>query len=333
VHQLRVARRGTGAGGGCRQLGTPAVSALLDSYFRYLEAEKNLSPYTMRNYRTDLQHFFGYLVEVAELEALEVDRQVFRGYLAHLKDAGFASASVTRKVSTVHSFYRYLLNSGQTDRDLLSGVGAPKRVRKLPAYLQREQLTALIESADGDTPQAIRDRALLELLYAAGVRVSEVAGADLKALDLAENSLLVRGKGNKERMVLIGQPAADALRRYLAEARPRLQPAAGETALFLNRDGTRLSARSVQLIVQRHARKAGLPQRVWPHLLRHTFATDMVDGGAELRVVQELLGHSNANTTQIYLHVTEELHRKNYNDAFYAPARERLRQTEEAVSE
>lgn len=310
-----------------------SVEALLDAYFRYLEAERNLSPYTMRNYRTDLQHFFDYLENIAEIDVLKVDRLIFRGYLAHLKEAGFAPSSITRKVSTVHSFYRYLLNFGHADRDLLSGVGAPKRVRKLPAYLNREQLTTLIESADGDTPQAIRDRALLELLYAAGVRVSEVAGADMKAMDLQERTLLVRGKGNKERVVLVGGPAALALERYLVEARPRLDPAPDEPALFLNRDGTRLSARSVQLIVQRHARKAGLPQRVWPHLLRHTFATDLVDGGAELRVVQELLGHSNANTTQIYVHVTEELHRKNYTESFYAPARRYLKEAEEVSQE
>ncbi|HXG35433.1 MAG TPA: site-specific tyrosine recombinase/integron integrase [Dehalococcoidia bacterium] len=288
------------------------MAELLAAYFRYLQAERNLSEYTLRNYRTDLNHFLSYLEEEEGGGLLEVDRHLFRRYLAHLKENGVAEGSIARKVSTIHSLYRFLVREGYTERDLLAGVSAPKRTRRLPSFLVKEHLETLILSANGDTPQAFRDRAILELMYAAGIRLSETVGLNLNDLNLDEQTLLVCGKGDKERMVVMGKPAAEALQRYLRQARPLLASEATEPALFLNREGNRLSARSVQLLVRRYARKAGLPQRVWPHLLRHSFATHMLDGGAELRVVQELLGHSNANTTQIYLHVTEERQRENY---------------------
>jgi site-specific recombinase XerD len=247
--------------------------------------------------------------EEERAEPLEVDRASFRRYLGHLRDAGVASASVTRKVSTVRGFFRSLLREGKMDANPLANVSAPKRERRLPSILSRDDLRTLIEAADEATPQGHRNRAILELMYAAGVRVSEVGALSLPHLDLGERALLVRGKGNKERMVLVGAPAEAALRRYLAGGRPKLAQG-DEQALFVNRDGTRLSTRSIQQIVRKHALKAGLDKRVYPHLLRHSFATHMLDGGAELRVVQELLGHASASTTQIYTHVTEERQRE-----------------------
>src|SRR5439155_2602493 len=192
--------------------------------------------------------------------------------------------------------------------------------RRLPTILTQDHLSSLIQAADEETPQGLRNRAILELMYAAGVRLSEVVGLDLRNLDLGERALLVRGKGNKERMVLIGAPAERALRRYLREARPKLT-VDDLPALFLNRGGQRLSGRSVQQIVRSHALRAGLDERVHPHLLRHSFATHLLDGGAELRVVQELLGHASASTTQIYTHVTEEQARRVYTQAFYNQVR------------
>jgi site-specific recombinase XerD len=209
----------------------------------------------------------------------------------------------------------------------LAGVSAPKRERRLPSILTKDNLSVLIQSADEDTPQGLRNRAILELMYAAGVRLSEAVGLDLTNVSLDDRTLVVRGKGNKERMVLVGAPAEQALRRYIVQARPEL--AVGEThALFLNRDGGRLSGRSVQQIVRRHALRAGLDVRVHPHLLRHSFATHLLDGGAELRVVQELLGHASASTTQIYTHVTEEQARRVYTQAFYNQVRLNARNTE-----
>jgi site-specific recombinase XerD len=184
-----------------------------------------------------------------------------------------------------------------------------RRERRLPNFLSSEEITALVTAPDSDRPQGLRDRAILELLYAAGVRVSEVTGLDAADLDIQARVVRVWGKGNKERLVLIGRPAARALRRYLREGRPRLARGA-QKALFLNRDGDRLSARSVQLLVRKYALAAGLDKGVFPHLLRHTFATHMLEGGADLRVLQELLGHASVASTQIYTHVTEQAKRR-----------------------
>jgi tyrosine recombinase XerC len=303
------------------------IESLLVAYERYLVAEKNLSRFTIRNYRSDLADFARFLQEQENLEPMEADRHSFRRYLAHSRDKGIATASLTRRASTIRSFYRFLTREGHLTSNPLAGVSAPKRERRLPSILTKDDLTALIQSADEDSPQGLRNRAILELMYAAGIRLSEVVGLDLKNIDLDQRSLLVRGKGNKERMVIVGAPAQEALGRYMTRARPKLSD--GETtALFLNRDGGRLSGRSIQQIVRRHALKAGLDVRVHPHLLRHSFATHLLDGGAELRVVQELLGHASASTTQIYTHVTEEQARRVYNQAFYNQVRLNARKNE-----
>ena len=291
------------------------MEQLIQAYVCYLTAERNLSAYTLRNYRTDLSDFARYLEAEERIGPLGVDRQSFRRYLVRLHEAGMATASVSRKVSTIHTFYRYLVREGHLERDPLMGVSSPKRERRLPKILGKDQLTAMIEAADSDEAAGLRDRAILELMYAAGLRLAEVVSLDVSGIDLPEHLVRVRGKGNKERMVVIGRPAAQALQRYLREGRPELA-GAGEQALFVNRDGRRLSGRSVQKIVRKHALMAGLDQRVFPHLLRHSFATHLLDGGAELRVVQELLGHASAGTTQIYTHVTEERQREAYNEAF-----------------
>lgn len=283
------------------------MNELLEAYIRYLMAEKNLSPYTLRNYRTDLLHFAAF-VEEEGADVLTADRMMARRYLAALRERNMATASLTRKVSTIRSFYKFLVREGKIESSPLVGLVAPKRERRLPHILSEDELTAIIESADETTPRSLRNRAILELMYASGVRLSEVVGVDLRHLDLEERTLLVRGKGNKERIVLLGSQAERAVRRYLAKGRPRLATGA-EAALFVNRDGKRLSGRSIEKIVRQHALKAGLDQRVWPHLLRHSFATHLLDGGADLRVVQDLLGHASAQTTQIYTHVTEERQR------------------------
>ena len=283
------------------------MDELLEAYLRYLVAEKNLSRFTLRNYRTDLLHFAAFLQEDGS-DVLTADRMAVRRYLAALKESGMATASLTRKVSTIRSFYRFLVREGKLEGSPLVGLVAPKRERRLPHILSEDELSSIIESADETTPRGLRNRAILELMYASGVRLSEVVGIDIRNLDLEERTLLVRGKGNKERIVMVGGEAERAVRRYLSRGRPKLATGA-ESALFVNRDGKRLSGRSIEKIVRQHALKAGLDERVWPHLLRHSFATHLLDGGAELRVVQELLGHASAQTTQIYTHVTEERQR------------------------
>ncbi len=298
----------------------PPVDELLARYLNELSGERNLSPFTLRNYGTDLRHLFAYLDEHG-VEPLAITRMDFRGYLASLMDAGVARASISRRVSTARSFYKWLrLRRIMTD-DPLANVRGPKQERRLPHVLTLDDITHLIAAADGDAPAALRDRALLELMYACGIRVSEAATLDVSAVDLDARAMVVTGKGNKQRLVVMGEPARAAVERYLREGQGALaggrrradasdlRPPTSQP-LFLNRSGGRLSQRAIQLIVRKYALAAGIDARVHPHLLRHTFATHLLDGGAELRVVQELLGHASPNTTQIYLHVTEERQRK-----------------------
>jgi site-specific recombinase XerD len=289
---------------------------LLGEYLHRLEAERNLSPLTLRNYRTDLEQYFRWLAAEG-IDPLGVERRTFRRYLAVVDGAGTARGSIARKVSTIHTFYRWLVQQGALTSDPLHGVRPPKQDRRLPKVMPNEAVADLITAPDGEDPAALRDRAILETLYAAGVRVSELAGMDVRDLDLDEGTLRVTGKGNKQRIALIGGPAARALAAYLREGRPKLADGRAEPALFLNRDGGRLSVRAVQIMVRRYGAAAGIDGKTHPHLLRHTFATHLLDGGADVRVVQELLGHARATTTQIYTHVTEARQREVYTEAFY----------------
>jgi len=298
---------------------------LIAAYLAAIAAERRRSPLTLRNYRHDLADY-AHFVQAAGRSLLVVDRPFFRSYLAELAARGVARGSVARKVSTIHTFYRWLVAEGMLTADPLHGLRPPKRERRLPRVLEPEQATALVTAPAADDAYGLRDRAILELLYATGMRVAELVALDLGAVDFAEGRLLVRGKGRKERIVLAGRPALQALRRYLEHGRPTL--ANGGNAergapLFLNRDGGRLSARAVQLIVKRAGALAGIEAH--PHLLRHYFATHLLDGGADLRIVQELLGHSSAETTQIYTHVTEARQRRAYTDAFFNIWRPRKR--------
>jgi site-specific recombinase XerD len=280
---------------------------LLARYLTDLKGGRNLSDYTLRNYASDLRHYFGWLDENG-VGLTAIVRSRFRSYIAGLQAAGVAQASVSRRVSTVKSFYRWLRLTGAMRDDPLALVQGPKQARRLPHVLALDDIGALIDAAQGPRPQDLRDRALLELMYASGLRVSEAHRLDVEDVDLEHRAVRVRGKGNKERIVVIGEPARAALEAYLAGGRPELlqrRKGADVGPAFVNRFGTRLTQRAIQILVRKYALKAGIDERVHPHLLRHSFATHLLDNGAELRVVQELLGHTNPNTTQIYLHVTE----------------------------
>jgi tyrosine recombinase XerC len=293
------------------------VDVLLEGYLARLRVERNLSAYTLRNYRTDLSHFFHWWDRTEGTDPLAVTRGSFRRYLAALDADGAARGSVARRVSTIHTFYRHLVQEGVLDTDPLLELRPPKKPKTLPRVLPESAVAALLAAPDGHTEIGVRDRAIVELLYAAGVRVRELTGLNVEDVDLHELTLRVTGKGSKQRIVLFGEPAERALRAYLKTARPRLVRREREPALFLNRDGGRLSPRAVELLVRKYAAAAGIDERAYPHLLRHSFATHMLDGGADVRIVQELLGHSSAATTQIYTHVSEQRQRQTYTDAFY----------------
>jgi len=291
------------------------VARLVSSYVRYLEAERHASQYTVRNYIHDLKHFLGFLSaeNVATLD--EVDRHLLRRYIASLQEAGFEKTSIARKLSAIRSFYNYLEQCNLIYANPLLTVSAPKLEKRLPSFLSASELKRIISMPDAATPIGQRDRAILELLYAAGLRVSEITGLDIGNINLEAREVRVLGKGSKERIVLIGKPAAVAIELYLQEGRHELLGGPRTDALFVNRYGRRLSERSIQKAVSRYATAAGLDKRVFPHMVRHSFATHLLDGGADLRVVQELLGHASLSTTQIYTHVTQNRARKVYMSA------------------
>jgi len=288
------------------------MQPVFNRYINYLEAERNLSFYTIRNYTASLLEFFAFL-QTSKINSLhEVTRQVLRDYLAHLIDRGLAKASIAHKLSAIRSFYRYLLREEIIDTDPLANTSAPKLDKRLPSFLTINEMKQLLSAPDLTEPLGQRDRALIELLYASGLRVSELVSLNLTEVNLDTNEIRVWGKGNKERIVLMGQPAAAALTNYLNQGRPQLAGKKANNALFLNRYGQRLTDRRVQKILEKYDKIAGIGKGIHPHMLRHTFATHLLDGGADLRVVQELLGHSKLSSTQIYTHVTRSQAKKVY---------------------
>ncbi len=293
------------------------MQEVFNKYINYLEVERNVSPYTVRNYTTDLLGFFKFLKgkEISSLN--EVDRHVARDYLAYLLEQGFVKASIARKLSAIRSFYRYLLREKMVSTSPVETTSSPKLDKRLPSFLSIKEVNRLLEAPDLSTPQGQRDRALLELLYASGLRVSELVSLNVGQIDFDSCEIRVWGKGSKERVVLMGKPAAEALRAYLQQGRPKLfgTRIRMTNALFINRYGERLIERRVQRILEKYASLAGISKKVHPHMLRHTFATHLLDGGADLRVVQELLGHANLSSTQIYTHVSKSQARKVYLSA------------------
>jgi site-specific recombinase XerD len=307
------------------------VRAVFNRYLDYLKAECNASPYTLRNYRTDLlgtykqgpgKGFFQFLTLKHISDFSEVDKGVIRDYLAWLLDQGVEKVSLVRKLSAIRSFYRYLLGEGllKTSPIPINASGrkgnrsslSPKLNKKLPVFLTETEINKLLTMPDLSKPEGMRDRALLEMLYASGLRVSEIWQLNLENIDLESREIRVIGKGSKERVTLIGLPASNALQNYFSRARPVLLNNHINKAVFLNKQGQRLSMRGIQKLLKRYGLAAGILKDVHPHILRHTFATHLLNGGADLRVVQELLGHADLSSTQIYTHVTKQQARKVY---------------------
>ena len=289
--------------------------ALLTRFANHLSAERGLAALTVRNYTTDLGPLFDYMRETDAEGLKALDRDFLRAYLGWLVNLGYARSSIVRKLSGLRSFFRWLLREGWIDTDPLPRRGVMKRESRLPRFLSQREAATLVSSPDTSERLGPRDRALLETIYAGGLRVSEVTGLKVDDINLQTREVRVTGKGSKQRAVLIGEAARDALSLYLGELRPKLANARSGSALFLSRLGSPLSQRSVQEKVRRYAMKAGLRSGIHTHTLRHSFATHLLDGGADLRVVQELLGHSSPATTQIYTHVTQAKAREVYLSA------------------
>ena len=283
-----------------------------------LRGQKGRSENTVRIYTTDLQPFLTFL-DNEDLDPRELNRHYLRRYLAWLstsargKDGGYARVSVARKLIVLRSFYRFLVQDGLIAKNPIPKGRAfnVKVEKRLPTFLGRDEVGRLLEEPDTSQPIGVRDKAILELLYSCGVRLSEIHDMDLENINFGTREVRVRGKGSKERVVLMGKPAAESLAFYIHSARPQLE-VDDTNALFLNRYGGRLSGRSVEKIVGKYAMLAATRPDVHPHTLRHTFATHLMEGGADLRVVQELLGHSSPTTTQVYTHVTQNETRAEY---------------------
>ncbi len=285
---------------------------LMSRFRDHLVAERDLSPLTVRNYLADLAPLRDFMSDRDVGSFADLDRLKVRTYLSWLHELGYVRLSIARKLSVVRTLYRWLKRIGEVEHDPLPLRGTFKTDSRLPRFLSQDEASKLVDAPERTSDKGLRDRALLELIYAAGLRVSEVRDLNIDNLDLGTRELRVIGKGNKERVVLIGVPARDAIKAYVSEVRPKLASQDAEGALFVNRYGGRLSQRSIQKIVRSYAAHVGLGTQVHTHTLRHSFATHLLEGGADLRVVQDLLGHSSPATTQVYTHVTNTEARKAY---------------------
>ena len=288
----------------------------VEQYIDHLNFERGLSTLTVDAYRRDLLRFVEFVDREGRSEPRSVTAADVRNYVLHLGGLGLAPTTVRRAQSALRTYFGFLVEEGVTEHDPTEGLESPRVGRPLPDVLSYEEVLKLLEAPSVDSPVYWRDKAILEVLYATGVRVSELAGLKLAGLDLKLGLCTVSGKGAKERMVPLGEPARVALRRYLNGVRARLDRGRSGGHVFLSRHGRRLSRTSIWSLVREAARAAGLDKRVSPHTLRHTFATHLLEGGADLVSVQELLGHVDISTTQIYTHLDRDylrsVHRKHH---------------------
>lgn len=288
---------------------------LIDDFVNFLSIQKNYSHFTIEAYQKDifdgLDYFSSKLsIPIEKMEPSNIDNKVFRSYLSDLRERGLSKASVARKLASWRSFYRYLFNTNIIKKNPMIRLSNPKKEQRLPKFLYQDEAKKLVESPD-QSPLGIRDRAILELLYATGIRVSELVSLDLSNIDISRGYLRVLGKGSKERLVPIHDQAISALRQYLTNIRPHIVKEQCP-AVFLNYKGLRLSDRGIRKCIDKYCRQVGLEKNISPHAMRHSFATHLLDNGADLRSVQELLGHVSLSSTQIYTHVTKQKLKKVY---------------------
>jgi tyrosine recombinase XerC len=287
-----------------------AWKTYLNRFLGFLEAEKNASPHTIKNYRSDWVEFFRFL---GDGSVHDINYLTIRRFLAYLKEGGVLKSTISRKLACLKSFFKYLTREKLVESNPASTIATPKRDRRLPSFLDEKEMEHLLEAAKGDSWERKRDLAILETLYSSGIRVSELVGLNAEHIDLLSGLVKVRGKGKKERIVPIGTCAVNAIKTYIDSSSAGYDQ--GSVPLFLNRQKTRLTDRSVRRIIIKCAKRASIDKEISPHTLRHTFATHLLDRGADLRSVQELLGHANLSTTQIYTHISAKRLREAYDQA------------------
>ncbi len=293
---------------------------LLDSFCQSLSAERNASPQTMRAYRSDVSAFLDWC-EREGVDVLCATHREVRRFLAYLDQASYSRRTVNRRLSAVKSFYRWLVVEGMVESSPAEVLQGPKQGKPLPRAVHRNEMDRLLsvvlegKQPQEASPQQLRDQAILELLYAAGLRVSEAAGLRMSGLDLRERLVRVMGKGSKERIVPLHETACQALQNYLSLGRPALLGVRQSEAVFISARGNDMSANAVRVVFKKALAKAGLDESLSPHAMRHSFATDLLAGGADLRSVQEMLGHSSLSTTQVYTHMTPDRLRQAHRQA------------------
>lgn len=281
----------------------------IEKFIRYLEIEKNYSPHTILNYKLDLENFKKFL---GEQDLQKVDYLFLRKYLAVLKEKALSTRTVGRRLSTLRSFFKFLVRESYLKANPIQMLSSPKLDKHLPQFLTEEEVVKLIESAFAKTDKddlGLRDRAIMETFYSTGMRISELVSLDIDDLDFISGVAKVLGKGKKERIVPVGDIAALSIRKYLDKRKNK------SSAVFLNNNGARITARGVRFVMDKYLNAAGMREGISPHTLRHSFATHLLNRGADLRTVQELLGHANLSTTQIYTHLTTEKLKNVYDKA------------------
>lgn len=282
------------------------------NFLSFLQTEKNASEHTVKNYQIDLREFDVFLEkkDLSDVAYLDI-----RSFLAHLKTKNYSKSSISRKLACIRSFFKYLVREKFLSSNPASSVATPKRDKRLPKFLDSTEVANLLEAPSRENWEEKRDRAILETLYSSGLRVSELVGLNRDDVDIFSALVRIRGKGKKERIVPVGKIALEAIQNYLEKKPPRDRDQGFKKPLYLNRSGGRLTDRSVRRMVLKYARRISLKKDISPHILRHSFATHMLDRGADLRSVQELLGHENLSTTQIYTHVTTKRLKEAYDAA------------------
>ncbi|MEA3490100.1 MAG: tyrosine recombinase XerC [Candidatus Omnitrophota bacterium] len=286
------------------------VRRFIEKFEKYLDVERNYSKHTLRNYRSDLEELSDFLKGKDPKKVTHLD---LRRFLAELKRRNCAKRTIVRKLGAIRSFFRFLLRDKYIRTNPTDGIFTPKMEKRLPEFLDTGKTLKLVTAPTLDNILGLRDRAILEVLYSAGIRVSELVGLNQEHVDLIAGVVKVKGKGKKERIALLGREAQRALRNYI-EGRNAGRPG-GPDALFLNKRGTRLTDRSVRRIVDKYVRQCSIEQKISPHSIRHSFATHLLNNGADLRSVQELLGHKNLSTTQIYTHLGTQRIKEIYSKA------------------
>jgi len=290
------------------------MEELVDRFLAHLAVERGLSPNTLEAYSRDLLSFVEFLEDLKLHQVHEVRPAHVQDFLTLLRARKLSARSVARRLAAIRSFFRFLVRRGLVSANPVSALQSPRVGRPLPRTLSQRDVEVLLAKPSGEDPLKMRDRAMLEVMYATGMRVSELVGLDLHQLDFITGTAQVRGKGGKERVVPLGEYALDALKVYLEKGRDRLGQNSSSRAVFLNRSGRRLSRQGFWKALKTYAKGAGMGSGVTPHMLRHSFASHLLEGGADLRAIQELLGHADISTTQIYTHVArgrlKEIHRR-----------------------